>query len=85
MMNISTIVNSVKCTFFACFVHFLHVLEGSTVALRMCQPVVNFRYKLFSILKHYIYLSHTQMNPAKLTHSKFIENLKTGLICVFNR
>ena len=30
MMNISTIVNSVKCTFFACFVHFLHVLEGST-------------------------------------------------------
>ena len=29
-MNISPIVNSVKCTFFACIVHFLHVLEGST-------------------------------------------------------
>ena len=33
IMNISPIVNSVKCTFFACIVHFLHVLEGST-ALR---------------------------------------------------
>ena len=30
MMNISPMVNSVKCTFFACIVHFLHVLEGST-------------------------------------------------------
>ena len=29
-MNISPIVNIVKCTFFACIVHFLHVLEGST-------------------------------------------------------
>ena len=34
MMNISPIVNSVKCTFFACIVHFLHVLEGSTATGR---------------------------------------------------
>ena len=33
MMNISTIVNSVKCTFFACFVHFLPVVEGSTAVV----------------------------------------------------
>ena len=30
MMNISPIVNSVKCTVLACFVQFWHVLEGST-------------------------------------------------------
>ena len=33
MMNISPMVNSVKCTFFACFVHlFLHVLRGCSTA-----------------------------------------------------
>ena len=30
MMNISPILNSVKCTVLACFAQFWHVLEGST-------------------------------------------------------
>ena len=30
MMNISPIVNSVKCTVFGCFVQFWYVLDGST-------------------------------------------------------
>ena len=35
----------------------------SPIQFLLCRPVENFRYKFFSILKHYIYLSNTQINP----------------------
>ena len=35
----------------------------SPIQFLLCRPVENFRYNFFSILKHYIYLSNTQINP----------------------
>ena len=39
MMNISPIVNSVKCTVFSRFVQFSHGLEGSTILARKISGV----------------------------------------------
>ena len=70
MMNISPIVNSVKCTFFACIVHFLHVLEGSTAYVR----TVDYQVRTYLNVK-ILDLSHYRVYRHKYVGTIVIQSL----------